>query len=71
VAKRQEITLSKGLAGSSSQDSQNMNPNIPEVNASHSNLIAQQQAVWAEELRRADERALKFKSDLVEADSKR
>lgn len=30
-----------------------------------------QQNVWAEELRRADERALKFKSDLVEADQKR
>lgn len=34
-------------------------------------LSQQQQNVWAEELRRADERALKFKQDLADADAKR
>lgn len=69
IPRKQEMTMSKGLMGNSSQESQNFDPN-----RDISGYLTQQQTqqnVWAEELRRADERALKFKGDLVEADTRR
>jgi hypothetical protein len=47
VVKRQEITISRGFPSS--------NESAGEVS------IVSQQNIWAEELRRADERVLKFK----------
>ncbi len=52
IAKRQDISLSRPLP--QLDNSQNIDPN-------RSGGDTSQQSIWAEELRRADERALKFK----------
>ena len=51
VVKRQEISMGRPL-GKDLDNSQNMDPNRGDIS---------QQSIWAEELRRADERSLKFK----------
>lgn len=57
ITKKQEISMSRTLV---MDNSQNMDPNR--------GIDKSQQSVWAEELRRADERALKFKQDLAESE---
>jgi hypothetical protein len=60
ITKKQEISMSRTLV---MDNSQNMDPNR--------GIDMSQQSVWAEELRRADERALKFKQDLAESERRR
>ena len=50
IAKRQDISMSRPLPYL--DNSQNLDPNRGDTS---------QQSIWAEELRRADERAIKFK----------
>lgn len=53
IAKKQEISMSRPMnVLMNNDDSQNFDPNRGDMS---------QQSIWAEELRRADERTLKFK----------
>lgn len=54
VVRKQEISMSRGFPS----DSQNFDPNREDLL-----LTNQQQNIWAEELRRADERVQRFKQD--------
>ena len=63
ITKKQEISMSRSLPHMILDNSQNMDPNR--------GVDLSQQSIWAEELRRADERSLKFKNDLVESERRR
>lgn len=60
--------MTKPLAHSASIDNQNMNPNRVDFGSAD---LAHMQATWAEEMRRADERALRFKQEFTDSEKKR
>lgn len=60
IVRKQEISMSRGFP-----DSQNFDPNREDISS-----ITNQQNIWAEELRRADERVLRFKQDAFESGRK-
>ncbi len=63
IAKKQDISLSRPLgAHLNNEDSQNFDPNRGDMT---------HQSIWAEELRRADERTIKFKQDLADGERRR
>ena len=61
VTKRQEIQLSHVMQ-QIDNNSQNIDPNRGDIS---------QQSIWAEELRRADERAGKFRVELADSERRR
>ena len=60
VAKRQEMSITHVI--DHNNNSQNIDPNRGDTS---------QQSIWAEELRRADERAGKFRVELAESERRR